>query len=155
MSVKRVEVPERTSRDSLRLPLLSCESWMFVKVNPGRKKKSKPRIDPVGIYLLKLNNRNTRIRCGIYSKLTIKTGFVLISFLLILNTPVLVFQLLTLNRQMATGREMVFLIKAAFTNPFHNLWFTDVFKGYIKRPMSWNGLTLLSGNRPKWSDTLK
>ena len=28
---------------------------------------------PVGIYLLKVNNRNTRIRCEICSKLTIKT----------------------------------------------------------------------------------
>ena len=27
---------------------------------------------PVGIYLLKVNNRNTRTRCEIYSKLTIK-----------------------------------------------------------------------------------
>ena len=29
-------------------------------------------ITPTGIYLLKLNNRNTRTRCGICSKLTIK-----------------------------------------------------------------------------------
>ena len=28
---------------------------------------------PVGIYLLKINNRNTRTRCEICSKLTIKT----------------------------------------------------------------------------------
>ena len=28
---------------------------------------------PVGIYLLKVNNRNTRTRCEICSKLTIKT----------------------------------------------------------------------------------
>ena len=28
---------------------------------------------PAGIYLLKVNNRNTRTRCEIYSKLTIKT----------------------------------------------------------------------------------
>ena len=28
-------------------------------------------ITPAGIYLLKLNNRNTRTRCGICSKLTI------------------------------------------------------------------------------------
>ena len=30
-------------------------------------------IDPVGIYQLKVNNRNTRTRCEICSKLTIKT----------------------------------------------------------------------------------
>ena len=29
--------------------------------------------DPTGIYLLKVNNRNTRKRCEISSKLTIKT----------------------------------------------------------------------------------
>ena len=29
--------------------------------------------NPVGIYLLKVNNRNTRTRCEICSKLTIKT----------------------------------------------------------------------------------
>ena len=29
--------------------------------------------DPGGIYLLKVNNRNTRTRCEICSKLTIKT----------------------------------------------------------------------------------
>ena len=29
--------------------------------------------DPAGIYLFKVNNRNTRTRCEICSKLTIKT----------------------------------------------------------------------------------
>ena len=29
--------------------------------------------NPAGIYLLKINNRNARTRCEIYSKLTIKT----------------------------------------------------------------------------------
>ena len=32
-----------------------------------------PRHTPAGIYLLKVNNRNTRTRCEICSKLTIKT----------------------------------------------------------------------------------
>ena len=31
------------------------------------------RTSPVGIYLLKVNDRNTRTRCEICSKLTIKT----------------------------------------------------------------------------------
>ena len=31
------------------------------------------RIDPAGIYLLKVNQRNTKTRCEICSKLTIKT----------------------------------------------------------------------------------
>ena len=43
---------------------------------------------PVSIYLLKTNNRGTRTRCEICSKLTIKTLFwciVLVSLLLTLN----------------------------------------------------------------------
>ena len=31
------------------------------------------RLNPVGIYMLKVNNGNTRIRCEICSELTIKT----------------------------------------------------------------------------------
>ena len=44
---------------------------------------------PVGIYMLKVNNRNTRTRCEICSKLTIKTEHI---------SHLLVFLLLTLNR---------------------------------------------------------
>ena len=40
---------------------------------------------PVGIYLLKVNNRNTRTRCEICSKLTIKTYFTLGSSVSIAN----------------------------------------------------------------------
>ena len=40
VSVKRVEVVERSSRDRLPLPLLSCVSWMFVKENQDRKKNN-------------------------------------------------------------------------------------------------------------------
>ena len=46
------------------------------------------RVDPVGIYLLKVYNRNTRTRCQICLKLTMKTperGVVLMSLLLTLN----------------------------------------------------------------------
>ena len=39
---------------------------------------------PAGIYLLKVNNRNTRTRCEICSKLTLKIP-VLVTLLLILN----------------------------------------------------------------------
>ena len=39
MSVKLVEVVARTQRIALPLPLQSCDSWMFVKENPDRKKK--------------------------------------------------------------------------------------------------------------------
>ena len=60
---------------------------------------------PAGIYLLIVNNRNTRTRCEICSKLTIKTlerhhwhrsGFFIVNFEHISHL-VLKFQLLTLN----------------------------------------------------------
>ena len=60
---------------------------------------------PAGIYLLKVNNRNTRTRCEICSKLTIKTperrhqrrsGVFIVNFEHISHL-VLVFLLLTLN----------------------------------------------------------
>ena len=61
---------------------------------------------PAGIYLLKVNNRNTRTRCEICSKLTINTperrhwrrsGVFLVNFEHISHL-VLVFLLLTLNK---------------------------------------------------------
>ena len=56
---------------------------------------------PVGIYLLKINNRNTSARCEICSKLTIKipgrrSGIFIVKFEHISHL-VLVFLLLTLN----------------------------------------------------------
>ena len=61
---------------------------------------------PAGTYLLKVNNRNTRVRCEICSKLTIKTPETqLVSLLLTLNIfhgPV--FLSLTLNMEMPTGQ---------------------------------------------------
>ena len=60
---------------------------------------------PVGIYLLKVNNKNTRTRCEICTKLTIKaperrqwrrSGVFIINFVHISHL-VLVFLLLTLN----------------------------------------------------------
>ena len=61
---------------------------------------------PAGIYLLKVNNRNTRTRCKICSKITIKiperrhwhrSGIFIVNFEHILHL-VLVFLLLTLSR---------------------------------------------------------
>ena len=46
--------------------------------------KSQWKTDPAGIYLLKVNSRNTRTRCEICSKLTIKTSD-LVSLFLTLN----------------------------------------------------------------------
>ena len=60
---------------------------------------------PVGIHMVKVNNRNTRTRCEICSKLTIKTperhqwrrsGVFIVNFQYISHL-VLVFLLLTLN----------------------------------------------------------
>ena len=66
---------------------------------------------PANIYLLKLSNRNTRNRCEICAKLTVKTpelyqlrhsGFFIVNFEHILHF-FLVFLLLTLKRQMFAG----------------------------------------------------
>ena len=63
-------------------------------------------VPPAGIYLFKVNNRNTRTRCEICSKLTIKTperrhwrrsGVFIVNFEHISHL-VLVFLLLTLSR---------------------------------------------------------
>ena len=68
---------------------------------------------PVGIYLLKVNNRNTNTRCEICSKLTIKTperhhwrrsGDFIVNFEhLLISHLVLMFLLLTLNISLLAG----------------------------------------------------
>ena len=67
--------------------------------------KMEVEVGAAGIYLLKVNNRNTRTRCEIYSKLTIKTperrqwrrsGVFIVNFEYI-SRLALVFLLLTLN----------------------------------------------------------
>ena len=64
--------------------------------------------NPADIYLLKVNNRNTRTRCEICSKLTTKTpDVVLIVFTVIfehISPLVLVFLLLTLNMYLPAGK---------------------------------------------------
>ena len=69
------------------------------------------KLCPVGVYLLKANNRNTRTKCEICSVLTIKTperrqwrrcGIFIVNFEHISHL-VLVFLLLTLNMLMPTG----------------------------------------------------
>ena len=66
---------------------------------------------PANIYLLKFNNKNTRKRCEICSKLTIKTpkqcywrrpGFFIVNFKHMLH-PFVVFLLLTLNMHLFVG----------------------------------------------------
>ena len=72
-------------------------------------------INPAGIYLLKVNNRNTRTRCEICSKITIKTperrhwrrsGVFIVSFEHISHL-VLLFLLLTLNMQLPAGKYVL------------------------------------------------
>ena len=68
-----------------RLAGFSC----FVKISQTflfySKITRKDISNPASNYLFKVNNRNTRTRCEIYSKLTIKTLAVLVSLLLTLN----------------------------------------------------------------------
>ena len=53
------------------------------------------KIYPTGIYMLKVNNKNTRTRCGICSK-SLTSGVFIVNFGLISHL-VLVFLLLALN----------------------------------------------------------
>ena len=82
---------------------------MFSKKNKGSnipERKISQHKFPAGIYLLKVNNRNTRTRCEICSKLTINTperrhwrrSCVFIVNFEHISHLVLVFLLLTLNK---------------------------------------------------------
>ena len=51
---------------------ITCSKLTIETLEKGVK-ASKLTYHPAGIYLLKVNNRNTRKRCEICSKLTIKT----------------------------------------------------------------------------------
>ena len=97
--------------------------------------------DPAGIYLLKVNNRKTRARCEICSKLTIKTpercrwyrsGVFIVSFEHISHLG-LVFLLLALNNCRLERRNI-------FCHPFCQ-------SSFLFNP--------LSANLTKWSNTLK
>ena len=97
---------------------------------------------PAGIYLLKVNNRNTKTRCEICLKLLIKTperrqwhcsGVFTVNFEHISHSG-LVCLLLIFNRQMPAGSS-IFLYPL---KRLKNLWFSDVFKKYRKRPVACN-----------------
>ena len=92
----------------LNISPLSYGTIEFIELNCSCKHiKTKLEIaNPAGIYLLKVNNRNTRTRCEICSKLTINTperrhwrrsGVFIVNFEHISHL-VLVFLLLTLNK---------------------------------------------------------
>ena len=61
MSVKRVEVAERIWGDSLPIQLLSCESWIFVKQKPDRKKQ-KPKKANYALQHVRTESRCMRIK---------------------------------------------------------------------------------------------
>ena len=77
---------------------------------------------PAGIYLLKVNNRNTRTRCEICSKLTINTPEqrqLRLSGVFIVNSEhishlILMFLLLSLNMQLPAGRVLLKGMFASF-----------------------------------------
>ena len=89
---------------------------------------------PAGNYMFKVNNRNTRTRCEICSKLTIKiperrqwrrSGIFIVNFEHILHL-VLVFLLLTLSRYMPIGYKPALAITGASHYSIHLMQHTDL-----------------------------
>ena len=77
---------------------------------------------PAGNYMFKANNRNTRTKCEICSKLTIKiaerhqwrrSGIFIVNFELILHLA-LVFVLLTLSRKIPAGNDRLHASKVSW-----------------------------------------
>ena len=66
MSVKKVLLYIDGSLEKQRVFLLAPTGDAALNINGTA-------IHPANIYMFKVNNRNTRTRCEIYSKLTIKT----------------------------------------------------------------------------------
>ena len=105
---------------SFCIPFFSFFGWLhlfniiliFSLMWPPNDVLSHRRLYPAGIYLLKFNNRNTKTRCEICSKLTIKTqGAFIVNFehLSHLN---LVFLLLTLESNFRLGSQIRFKTQA-------------------------------------------
>ena len=97
--------------------LIPKQAFIYCKQNSNDAKQSNLRLShiylkfPASIYLLKVNNRSTRTRCEICSKLTIKiperrqwrcSGIFIVNFEHISHL-VLVFLLLTLNMLLSAG----------------------------------------------------
>ena len=78
-------------------------------------RKIKSKFNPAGNYMFRVNNRNTRTRCQICSKLTIKTperrhcrhSGVFIFHFEHISHLVLLFLLLTLSWEMPAGKKIV------------------------------------------------
>ena len=113
--------------------ILECaQSW--------RNKIMDTANNPAGIYLLKINTMNTRIRCEICSKLTIKTSERRQAFIVNfehISHLILVFLLLTLTMKLPTGKVdstcrcfrflIITLIESLIANPFMQVWFMSPF----------------------------
>ena len=69
LKLKKVDETEQFFRNKLK----TISKWKNPRVFAKLKYAQKCGIYPAGIYLFKVNNKNTRTRCEIHSKLTIKT----------------------------------------------------------------------------------
>ena len=108
---------------------------IFSLMWPPNDVVSHRRLYPAGIYLLKFNNRNTKTRCEICSKLTIKTpGAFIVNFehLSHLN---LVFLLLTLDSNFQLGSQVWFKPKQTSKLELKPLTvFNKIFILYVWQP---------------------
>ena len=86
MALNRLELDDVIDLKIIAQLAITCSKLTIETLEKGVK-ASKLTYHPAGIYLLKVNNRNTRKRCEICSKLTIK-----------IPERRLVFLLLTLSR---------------------------------------------------------
>ena len=101
-----LEIDNKIIEDGSELTKTFNSHYINIVKSTTGKHPTKLGTFPAGIYLLKVNNRNTRTRCEICSKLTIKTperrqwrrsGVFIVNFEHISHL-VLVFLLLTLSR---------------------------------------------------------
>ena len=82
-----------------------------------------PNGNPAGTHLFKVNNGNTKAVCKKCSKLTVRRRFVvfIVNFEQI-SLIVLVFPLLTLNKQMLTGKDCLnYMLLVTFQRSICNL----------------------------------
>ena len=98
------------------IPLRSATVKIYLKLYFNSFPKIIPKAIPAGIYLLNVNYRNTRARCEICSKLTIKTSewshcccsAVSIANFEHISCLVQVFLLLTSNMLLLAGLKQIF-----------------------------------------------
>ena len=99
------------TQNELKWKISQLKSWIIrlsetLQLSEACSKKTDKKFFPTNIYLFKVNNRNTRRRCEICSKLTIKTPErchwrpigVFVDNLEHISQPFLVFLLLNFNK---------------------------------------------------------